>query len=73
MNKVSFELQKLEESDYGLEVDLLTVLFLSHVSYPRRSGLVEKSNHLRPIYLGSLTDCEAKNESGLPIYMPKRR
>lgn len=28
MNKFSFELQKLEESNYSLELDLLTVLFL---------------------------------------------
>ena len=41
-----------EESGYGLNLDLLTPSYESHVSYHlRRSGLVGKSNHLRPIHL----------------------
>ena len=31
-------------------LDMLTILCKSHVSYPRRSGVVGKSNHLRPIH-----------------------
>jgi hypothetical protein len=30
---------------------MLTILHKLHVSYPRRSGLVTRCNHLRPIYL----------------------
>ena len=41
------------KNDYDLNLDLLTILYSSHVSYPSRSGLVEKTNHLRPIYLNS--------------------
>ena len=32
-------------------MDWLVILYWSRISYPRRSGLVRKSNHLRPIYL----------------------
>jgi hypothetical protein len=35
----------------SLNLDLLTILSLAHVQYRRRSGLVGKSNHWRPIYL----------------------
>ena len=40
-----------EESGYGLDLDQLTISYWLRVSYPRRSGLVGNSNHLRPIYL----------------------
>ena len=39
-----------EESGYGLDLDQLTISYWLRVSYPR-SGLVGKSNKLRPIYL----------------------
>ena len=33
-------------------LDMLTILYHLHVTYPRRSMLVEKKNiHLRPIHL----------------------
>ena len=38
-----------DKSDYGLDMDLLTIL--ERVSYLRRSGLDGKNNHFRPIYL----------------------
>ena len=44
------------ESGYVLNLDLLTIVYKSHVSYPRRSGLVGKTHththttHLLPIY-----------------------
>ena len=41
-----------EESGYSLDLDLLTnISYESHVSYPRRSGILRKHNHSRPIYL----------------------
>ena len=46
MNSKSYE-----ESEYGLDLDLLTISYQLQISYPRRSGLVEKNSHLRPIYL----------------------
>ena len=49
---MSFEYR--EESGYNLGLDLLTILLSLHVSHPRRSGLVGKTNHLRPIYLKDL-------------------
>ena len=39
-----------EESDYGLDLDLLTILYKIHVSFPRNGG-VGKCDHLWPIYL----------------------
>jgi hypothetical protein len=36
---------------YGFDLDLIVVLYKLCGSYPRTSGLVRKSNHLRPIYL----------------------
>ena len=36
------------ESGYGLKLDMLTSC-TNYVSYPRRSGLVRKSDHLIPI------------------------
>ena len=32
--------EKYEESDYGLDLGLLIILYYSHVSYIRRSGQV---------------------------------
>ena len=46
--------EDFEESGYGLNVDVLTVSHWSRVSNPRRSGLVDKSNHWKPIYLSPL-------------------
>ena len=49
---ISHELQKLEESGYDLNLNLLTISYQARVSYLRRSGLVEKkrkNNHLRLI------------------------
>ena len=44
--------ENYEGSGYGLDLDLLTMLYWLRVSYPRRSGLLGKSdNHSRPIYL----------------------
>ena len=40
-----------EESDHILDFDLLSILHLSCVSYPRRSGLVKISNRLGVVYL----------------------
>ena len=40
-----------EESGGGLNINLLTISHSSHVPYPRRSELVGKNNHSRPIYL----------------------
>ena len=40
-----------EESGYYLNLEFVAISYQSHVSYPRRSGLVGNSNHLRPIYL----------------------
>ena len=40
-----------EDSGYNLDFNLLTILYLSRIPYPRSGGLVGKSNHLRPIYL----------------------
>ena len=45
---MSFE--NYEESSHGLDLDLLTISFLSQVLYPRRSGPLGKSNDLR-LYL----------------------
>jgi hypothetical protein len=36
-----------EESDYALDVDSLTIRYKSHVSYPRKSALIIKGNHLK--------------------------
>ena len=45
---ISHELQKhYEEIGYGLELDLLIILYSSGVSYPTQSGLVEKRKHLK--------------------------
>jgi hypothetical protein len=46
MNSKSYE-----KSEYGLDLDLLTISYKLQISYPRRSGLVEKNSYLRPIYL----------------------
>ena len=35
----------------SLDLNLLTILYLLYVSYPRRSGLVGKSNQSRANYL----------------------
>ena len=59
MTKINIQMSSKchEESGYGLELDLLTILYQSHVSYPTRSGVVVgKNNHLRPtIYLDTRT------------------
>jgi hypothetical protein len=39
-----------EESDYGLDMDLLTISYKIRVSFPRIQG-VGKCDHLWPIYL----------------------
>jgi hypothetical protein len=46
--------KKHEESRYALDLDLLSILYSSLVSCPRRSGLVGYRNHLKPIYLTCL-------------------
>ena len=56
MSNVSSEIYEesgeiYEESGYGLDLDLLIILYYTRASFPRRSGLVGKSNHWRPIYL----------------------
>ena len=43
--------KKYEACGYSLDLDLLTILYQLCVSCPKRSGLVGRSNHLRPIYL----------------------
>ena len=40
-----------EKGGDGGSLDLLTISYEIRVSYPRRSGLVEKNNHLRSIYV----------------------
>jgi len=40
-----------EERGYILVLDLLTISYSSCVTHPRRSEIVGKSDHLRPIYL----------------------
>ena len=51
-----------EESNYNLNLDILMnllVLIVCFISYlARRSGLVGKSNHLRPIYLELKSYCK---------------
>ena len=42
--------KKNDESGYDLDLDLLTISYYSHVSYPKRSGLLGKNNHLRHMY-----------------------
>ena len=42
--------ENYEVSGYNLDLDLLTISCQSSVSYPKRSGLDGKSNHLRPMY-----------------------
>ena len=37
-----------EERDYALDMDSLTIRYKSHVSYPRKSALFIKGNHLKP-------------------------
>ena len=49
-----------EVNGYGLDLNLITISLKSSVSYPRRCGLVGKSNQLRPIYLN-----QSKNIPGL--------
>ena len=39
-----------EETGYNFTLDLLTILYQLRNSYPKRSGLVGESNHIRPIY-----------------------
>jgi hypothetical protein len=39
-----------EEGSDDLDLDVLTIAYYSHVSHPRRSGMVGKINHLRAIY-----------------------
>ena len=43
--------EKNGESGYNLNLDLLIILLYSFISWPVRSGLVGKSNLLRPIHL----------------------
>ena len=43
--------ENYEESCYGHELNLLSILYSLWGSYPTRSGLIGKSNHLRPIHL----------------------
>ena len=50
-----------EDSGYGLNLDLVTILYQSHVSYPRISG-VAMENHSRPIYLKLMAPCKLKCE-----------
>jgi hypothetical protein len=45
--RYSYELQKLRENSYNLEMDLLTIVYQSRDSYPKRSGLVEKNEPFR--------------------------
>ena len=40
-----------EESDDTVKLDLLTISYYSRDSYPKRSGLLRKTNYLRPIYV----------------------
>ena len=39
----------LNESGYSLDLELLTISNKSDGLYPRRSGLVKKSNLVRPV------------------------
>ena len=41
---------------FGLDLDLLNILYKSSVSYPRRSGLLEKNTHGLSIYLRGALD-----------------
>ena len=43
-----------EGSDFSFDWNLLTISYYSRVSYPRRSGPLGKSNHLKPIYHNSV-------------------
>ena len=47
-----------EEYGNAFDLDLLTILDRLHVSYSRRSGVVGRRNHLRLVYLNSLTSQE---------------
>ena len=40
-----------EESDDTVKLDLLTISYYSRGSYPKRSGLLRRTNYLRPIYV----------------------
>ena len=52
MHKKFMSFEDYEESGYnGLGMDFLIITYKSCVLYPRRSGLVGRSNHLRPTYL----------------------
>ena len=45
-----------EESGYGLNLDLLTILYWLLDSYLRRSALVKIGNNIRPICLMTVID-----------------
>ena len=53
MNKMNIQTNSKnhEESGYGLEFDMLTILYQSHVfiSYEKWGSRWKKDNHLRPI------------------------
>ena len=38
-----------EESGYTFDLDLLSILYQLCVLYPKKSGIVGESNHIRPI------------------------
>ena len=53
-----------QESNYGLNLDLLYISYQSHVPYPRRNRLLGKSDHLRSIHLKFewfMIGCKSKN------------
>jgi hypothetical protein len=54
--------KNVEECGHCVHSDLLTILYYSLVSYPKKSGLVRKSTHTRPIYL--ITNFVARPFSG---------
>ena len=51
----------MRKKKYGLHLDLLSISYWSHVSCPRRRGLIGKApppqkNHLRHMYLRYIDD-----------------
>ena len=58
--------EKYKESGYN---DLVTISYKSHVLYPMTSGLVEISNHLRPMYPTSILQNLQLTYSRVQLYV----
>lgn len=59
--------KSLEENDYSLDLEMLSISYVSSVQYPSRSGCRAESVCFRPTYLTVPNKCEGVLEANLSL------